>query len=96
MTDDNVEIVYEKYIFIDNYARTKPGNSVGYLYFIRTRMAAKRLVRLSGLTVGHVYLAITGAATNQQTAPVGSVLDETNVPDRAIVHSQLDLLAFQI
>lgn len=59
-------------------------------------MAAKRLVRLPGLTVGHVYLAIAGAPADQQTAPVGRVLDETNVPDRAVVHGQLDLLALQV
>lgn len=59
-------------------------------------MAAERLVRLSGLAVGHVYLAVTGTAADEQTAPVARVLDETNVPDRAIVHGQLDLLALQI
>jgi len=59
-------------------------------------MAAERLVRLSGLAVGHVYLAVTGTAADEQTAPVARVLDETNVPDRAIVHGQLDFLALQI
>jgi len=59
-------------------------------------MAAECLVRLSGLAVGHVYLTVTGTAADEQTAPVGRVLDETNVPDSAIVHGQLDLLALQI
>lgn len=59
-------------------------------------MAAERLVRLSGLAIGHVYLAVARAAANEQTAPVGSVLDETDVPDRAVVHGQLDLLALQV
>lgn len=59
-------------------------------------MAAKRLVRLPGLAVGYVYLAVARAATNQQTAPVGRVLDETNVPDSTVVHGQLDLLALQV
>lgn len=49
-------------------------------------MAAERLVRLSGLTVSHVYLAVTSAATDEQTTSVGRILDETNVPDRAVVH----------
>jgi len=57
-------------------------------------MAAKRLVRLSGLAIGHVYLAVAGAAADEQTAPVRRVLDETNVPDRTVVHGQLDLLTF--
>jgi len=59
-------------------------------------MAAERLVRLSGLAVGHVYFTVAGAAADQETAPVCRVLDETNVPDRAVVHGQLDLLALQI
>lgn len=59
-------------------------------------MAAKRLVRLSGLAVGHVDFAVARAAAYEQTAPVGRVLDETDVPDRTIVHSQLDLLALQV
>jgi len=59
-------------------------------------MAAERLVRLSGLAIGHVYLTVTGTAADEQTAPVARVLDETNVPDRAIVHGQLNLLALQI
>lgn len=59
-------------------------------------MAAERLVRLSGLAVGHIYLTVTGTAADEQTAPVGRILDETNVPDSAIVHGQLNLLALQI
>jgi len=56
-------------------------------------MAAERLVRLSGLAIGHVYLTVAGTAADEQTASVARVLDETNVPDRAIVHGQLNLLA---
>jgi len=56
-------------------------------------MAAERLVRLSGLVIGHVYLTVTGTAADEQTASVARVLDETNVPDRAIVHGQFNLLA---
>lgn len=63
---------------------------------IHTGMAAKRLVRLSGLAVSHVYLAVAGPATDQKATSVGRVFDETNVSDRAVVHSQLDLLAFQV
>lgn len=59
---------------------------VGWFYYERTGMAAERLVRLSGLAVGDVYLAVTGAAADEQTAPVGRVLDETNVTDGAVVH----------
>lgn len=59
-------------------------------------MAAKRLVRLPGLAVGHVNLAIAGATADEKTTPVGRVLDETNVPDGAVVHGQLDLLALQV
>jgi len=56
-------------------------------------MAAERLVRLSGFAICHVYLTVTGTTTDEQTAPVARVLDETNVPDRAIVHGQFNFLA---
>lgn len=59
-------------------------------------MAAERLVGLPGLAVGDVYLAVARAAAYQQAAPVGRVLDEANVPDGAVVHGQLDLLALQV
>lgn len=59
-------------------------------------MAAKRLVRLPGLAVGHVYLAVAGPAADQKATSVRRVFDETNVPDRAVVHSQLNLLALQV
>lgn len=62
----------------------------------RTGVSTERLVGLSGLAVGHVNLAVASAAADEQTAPVGRVFDETNVPDRAVVHGQLDLLSFQV
>lgn len=49
-------------------------------------MAAKRLVRLPSFAVGHVYFAVTRAATNQQTTPVGRVLNETNISDCTVMH----------
>lgn len=66
------------------------------MFCTSTGMTTERLVRLSSLAVGHVNLTVAGAATDEQTAPVSRVLDETNVPYRAIMHGQLDLLALQI
>lgn len=61
-----------------------------------TAMAAESLVRAAGGAVGHVDLAVPGAAADEQARLVRGVLEEAEVPHGSVVHGQFDLLALQV
>lgn len=56
---------------------------------------AEGLEGCSGGAIGDVDLAVACAAADQQAGLVGGVLEETEVTDRAVVHRQLDFLAWK-
>lgn len=54
-------------------------------------MPLEGLYHLPRLAVRHVETAGAGAAADEQGGPAGRVLEEDDVPDGAVVHSQLHL-----
>lgn len=57
-----------------------------------TRVPRERLEWGAGGAIRHVYLAVAGAAADEQTRLVARVLDEAQVTHCPVVHRQFDFL----